>query len=535
MKVKFLFLILVLLFISSLYGFSGGNGTESSPWQISTVEELNSLRNYLGTVHTSKYFELINDIDLNVAPYNTGLGWEPVGTTATPFYGKFNGNSHVISNLFINRPTSDNIGLFGVTGSAQIKKVEIKDVNITGNNYIGALVGFCGINSKIINSSSSGSITGNMSLGGLLGTFQGIEMNNCYSTCNVTGNDIIAGLVGSIGKLQAPTNMTLAQTGATSVLLNWTDNSGCEQGYKVDRKVGTQEWQIAWQTLGVNSTNLVDTNLDLETFYSYRVYAYAGADSSEYSNETNYIFYPLQFVQGGTFNNGTSDVTVSSFYAGKYEVTKSEYVSVMGTNPSYFQVVNRCPVEQVSWFDTIEYCNKRSIIEGLTPCYSYLTYGTDPASWPDNWNTSGANHTNISCNWTANGYRLLTEAEWQFAARGGNLTNNYTFSGSSVVGAVAWYYSNSGNTTHTVGTKQANELGLYDMSGNIFEWCWDIFGEYPAGNQTDYHGALSGVNRINRGGSWDNIIAYCAVSFRCYDPAIFSGNYVGFRLCRASQ
>jgi len=244
---------------------------------------------------------------------------------------------------------------------------------------------------------------------------------------------------------------------------------------------------------------------------------------------------PLNFVQvqGGTFNNGTSDVTLSSFYMSKYELTQAEYQAVMGVNPSFWQQTDR-PVEQVSWFKAIEYCNRRSINEGITPCYSYLTYGTNPANWPGGWNSDYNNHTNIACNWTANGYRLPTEAEWEFAARGGNQTHNYTYSGSNDINTVAWYDSNSGLTTHSVGTKTANELGLFDMSGNVWEWNWDIFGSYPSGAQTNPHGATSESYRMIRGGSWSDVDDHGTVSYRHAVIAIFSYSSVGFRCVRVS-
>ena len=237
-------------------------------------------------------------------------------------------------------------------------------------------------------------------------------------------------------------------------------------------------------------------------------------------------------VEGGTFYNGTSDVTISSFYLDKYELTQAEYQAVMGNNPSNFPNVTNGPVERVSWFNAIEYCNRRSMQEGLTPCYSYLSYGTNPDDWPSGWNTNRYNHTNVSCSWTAAGYRLPTEMEWMFAAKGGNQSQGYTYSGSNTVGDVAWYGAYSGNTTHPVGTKAANELGLYDMSGNVWEWCWDIYGSYPSGAQSDPHGATSGSNRVRRGGGWSNNAGSCTVSYRNFDSATLSNYYIGFRICR---
>ncbi|GAB1467501.1 hypothetical protein MASR2M64_01720 [Candidatus Cloacimonadota bacterium] len=250
-----------------------------------------------------------------------------------------------------------------------------------------------------------------------------------------------------------------------------------------------------------------------------------------------YIIVPAGFayVAGGTFNDGTSDVSLSSFYLGKYELTQAEYQAVMGTNPAFgYGVGSAYPVYYVSWFNAIEYCNRRSMLEGITPCYSYSSYGTNPDSWPTGWDTNSNNHTNVSCNWTANGYRLPTEAEWEFAARGGNQTHNYTYSGSNTIGDVAWYYSNSSFSTHTVGGKLANELGLYDMNGNIYEWNWDIYGTYPSGAQNNPHGATSGPYRVLRGGSWGCDAYVCTVSVRNRNVAANGYNDLGFRLLRVS-
>ena len=210
-------------------------------------------------------------------------------------------------------------------------------------------------------------------------------------------------------------------------------------------------------------------------------------------------------VEGGTFNREGNRVTVSDFYIGKTEVTQAQYQAVMGTNPSHFKG-NNLPVESVTWFNAIEFCNKLSEMQELQKVYTI----------------SG---TNVTSNWNANGYRLPTEAEWEFAARGGIKASKgffggykYEYSGSNNVGDVAWYSSNSGSKTQPVGTKQPNELGIYDMSGNVWEWCWDWYTE--------------GTNRVLRGGSWisNDGLLRCA---NRYDNYPYNANYnVGFRLSR---
>ena len=247
------------------------------------------------------------------------------------------------------------------------------------------------------------------------------------------------------------------------------------------------------------------------------------------------------FVEGGTFNNGTSDVTVSSFYMDKYELTQAGYEAVMGTwnsDPNGWGTAGigrNYPVYYVSWYNAIEYSNRRSMQENLTPCYRYSSYGTNPANWPAGWNTSDANHVNVSCEFSAIGYRLPTEAEWQFAACGGNQAHNYTYSGSNTIGSVAWYSGNNDPYgTKPVGGKLPNELGLYDMSGNIWEWNWDIYGSYPGGTQTNPHGATSGSYRVSRGGSWGDVAVSCTVTYRDNYDATGSPVFIGFRVCRFS-
>ena len=248
-----------------------------------------------------------------------------------------------------------------------------------------------------------------------------------------------------------------------------------------------------------------------------------------------YTIMPSTFigVSGGTFlATPTYIVTLSSFYIGKYEVTQAEYQAVMGMNPSQFHGNSYRPVDSVSWFDAIEYCNRRSTQEMLTPCYSFGSYGTYPINWPHGWNTDWSNHSEIVCDWTANGYRLPTEMEWMYAARGGNQSRGYIYSGSNDIKTVAWYAANSGSSTHIVGELSSNELGTFDMSGNVGEWVWDISSSYPSGSYSNPTGADSGSARVIRGGSWIHDASGCTVLDRSGHAASSTFSFTGFRVLR---
>jgi formylglycine-generating enzyme required for sulfatase activity len=245
-------------------------------------------------------------------------------------------------------------------------------------------------------------------------------------------------------------------------------------------------------------------------------------------------------IRGGTFTMGspTSEVgyldnegpqhqvTVSDFYLGKYEVTQAEYRAVMGTNPSDFKG-DTLPVENVSWIDAVNYCNERSRKEGLNPAY---TVNGMNVSWNRNAQAGTA------------GYRLPTEAEWEYACRAGTKTpfsmgNNLTTSQANYNGN--YPYSNAAKGTYrekttTVGSFAPNGWGLYDMHGNVREWCWDWYGNYGSGAQTDPVGASSGMYRVERGGCWNYTAQILRSAHRGGISPSYRSNSLGFRLVRPS-
>ena len=228
------------------------------------------------------------------------------------------------------------------------------------------------------------------------------------------------------------------------------------------------------------------------------------SNTTSLSAELNKLINNMVYVSGGTFIMGgdessdqtpTHSVTLSSYYICKYEVTQALWRAVMGSNPSYFKGDN-LPVESVSWNDCQTFINRLN-------------------------------------SYTRRNFRLPTEAEWEFAARGGNYSRHYKYSGSNYISDVAWYgddSGNSGNRTHPVGTKQANELGLYDMTGNVWEWCSDWYGSYSSYSQSNPTGPNSGSDRVLRGGSWSSYARSYRSSNRSYNAPGGSLRIFGLRL-----
>ncbi|MCR4714763.1 MAG: SUMF1/EgtB/PvdO family nonheme iron enzyme [Treponemataceae bacterium] len=261
------------------------------------------------------------------------------------------------------------------------------------------------------------------------------------------------------------------------------------------------------KAVSINAKAFTETKpLQMKPFYNVVGYSSSDSDFVRVSSGT--------FDMGGVGTGKSNDrrVTVSSFYICNHEVTQIEYAAIMESAPSHFQG-NNLPVEQVSWYDAIEYCNKLSVLQKLTPCYS-LNGDTDTSKW-------GAKHVtwySVVCNFDANGYRLPTEAEWEYAARGGTYNSSYEYSGSNTIENVAWYSDNSGSQTHEVKKKTANALGLYDMSGNVDEWCWDWYED--------------GYGRVIRGGSWKFSASDCRVADRMFSPPEDTYYSIGFRVVR---
>jgi formylglycine-generating enzyme required for sulfatase activity len=217
------------------------------------------------------------------------------------------------------------------------------------------------------------------------------------------------------------------------------------------------------------------------------------------------------------------------FYLGVHEVTQAQYQAVMGHNPSYFssnskgkdrvagQSTDQHPVEYVSWLDAVQFCNKLSAKEDLKPFYEI------------------DGETARVADWKGPGYRLPTEAEWEYACRAGTSTR-YSFGDDrESLGESGWYEENSGSRTHPVGQKGANALGLFDLHGNVCEWCWDGFDErsYAGAPAEDPSGRARVPDRVIRGGGWGSEPRGCRSAFRSWSAPGYRSNSIGFRLARS--
>ena len=242
-------------------------------------------------------------------------------------------------------------------------------------------------------------------------------------------------------------------------------------------------------------------------------------------NGVSFTMKPIAAVQEAMLgDNSQSDnkehsVSLSAYYIGQTEVTQELWKAVMGNNPSTFTDSVKNPVEQVSWYDCIEFCNELTAeIMGEEHCV-YTIRGSS-----------------VTADFSQKGFRLPTEAEWEYAAMDGRY---HTYAGTNNEASLkdyAWYDANSGDKTHEVGTKQANKYGIYDMSGNVQEWCWDWYSSgTPTSGQSDPKGAASGDVRVVRGGSWDRIAGVAARAYRDFYGPVYRGLNLGLRVAMSKN
>jgi len=313
----------------------------------------------------------------------------------------------------------------------------------------------------------------------------------------------------------APTSVSAIQNGNT-ITISWSTVTEVAT-FKIYRSKNAEG---TYSQIGEsNSTIYIDNSPLIENNF-YRIVSVGTAGESAQSNYSScnfspnngYVYNPdgieLIFVEGGTFMMGcggeqgsdcNSDerpqhsVTLSSFYIGKYPITQAQWKVIIGwDNPSHFKGEN-LPVELISWNHAQAFITKLNTVTGKQ-------------------------------------YRLATEAEWEYAARGGNKSKGYKYSGSNNLNDVAWYSTNSGSSSQPVGTKQSNELGIYDMSGNVWEWCQDWYDTYPSSTQSNPTGPPSGFTRVFRGGSWYNSAVFCRVSHRSGNAPDDISSIFGFRV-----
>ena len=332
----------------------------------------------------------------------------------------------------------------------------------------------------------------------------------------------------------APSDFSVSVTGNSQLKLSWKDNSNYETGFEIEQSTD----RIIFTKVSTVTSNTTTAALTIDNsanIYYYRLRAITASKYSSYSTifQSRLPFAAMKLVEGGTFTMGSSgadtlhSVTVNSYYISNIEVTEGQWKSVMGYNPGYYSALgDNAPIENITWYECVRYCNKLSIKEGRSPAYS-----VNGITNPDNWPTDTASLNKVIFDTLSKGYRLPTEAEWEYAAKGGSLSKGFIYSGFGSLDSVAINKNNSAKTLHFIGTRTGNELGLYDMSGNVWEWCWDWSQAYTSAAQLNPLGAKIGKYRAMRGGSWLDVSAtYFQSNYRVGHAPINLDPSIGFRV-----
>jgi len=446
---------------------------------------------------------------------------------------------------------------------------------VNGGTYTGGVTGYN--NGTMQNCYGTSNVSGGSYVGGVVGQNNNI-VQNCYAVGSVSGSSgYIGGVVGSGGTVRncvaLNTKVTTSDNSGTvgrvlgtgsgsnnysrsdmAVKYNWNGSNGTNKTISaglttVDgASLITTQWNNSnwWKTTANWNTTGGAFVWDFTSIWAMnanklpRLKNVGGLQnhaSSDYVDFMEMVWIPAgSFTMGSPIREGNRfddegpqhTVTLTGFYMGKYTVKQEQYQAVMGTNPSGFYMAvageddEKLPVERVTWYDAVEFCNKLSQLEGLTPVYT-ISGRTPATGYP-------ITNATVTAALTTNGYRLPTEAQWEYACRAGTSTAYYT--GESIDNNTGWYNDNSTNTTHEVGKKPPNARGLYDMHGNVWEWCWDRFGNYSSGAQTNPTGASSGLTRVTRGGSWYS--SPQGVRSACRNGDNPSGRFanLGFRVVR---
>jgi len=547
-----------------------------------TTNNRTQFNTYVNTANgLTRHYKLMENITLTA-------NWTAIGTSLNSFTGSFNGQGYAITNMTINT-TSNDQGMFGRIGlNGSVKNLGLVNVNIKGGSNTGGIAGGFNSSGMIENCYTTGIVQGTSSTGGIVG--YGNTIRNSYSICRVIGTVYTGGVIGylesgyieycySRGTVSGTSNVggiagynefgpvrncialnpsisgTAASTGRITGYSDSTlSNNRALSGINI--RINNTPKTISNSPTGIDGSSASLATLKTQTTWSTGAgFTFSTSLWKWDANNMPYLYnerFPwsvaveMVLVQAGSFTmgaNSNSNVTpthqvtlTQNYYIGKYEVTQEEYLYVVGNNPSGFlsnatagEVQNRRPVEMVSWYNALVFCNMLSMMEGYTPAYR-INNSTNPDDW-------GAVPTSSNATWNAativsgsTGYRLPTEAQWEYAARG--RTETFQFSGGNSIFSVAWFNDNAGGKTHQVGLKTPNGLGLYDMSGNVCEWVWDWNSSYTSTAKTDPTGPASGTNRLIRGGGWYNWDIDCRPVRRYDDPPSFRDRNLGFRISR---